>query len=296
MTISRYLDPKTDIAFKKVFGNEKNKDILIHFLNDLDIFGTQRTIKEVTFLSPIQDPEIASKKISIVDVLCKDEDGIQYIVEMQLADDINFTKRAQYYASKAYFGQLDAGKTNTYKQLKEVVFLAITDFVMFEDKKDYISNHIILDKKTHEHDLKDLYFSFIELPKFPKQKGDKLDNIIEKWCYFLKYAPETTKEDMDKIIGSDTVIKQAYDALERFNWTEDELRRYDQDLKREMDNASALETAMIKGELRGEQRGEQKKAIEVAKNLLKMNLSIENIVKVTGLTKEEVEAIKKDAQ
>jgi predicted transposase/invertase (TIGR01784 family) len=292
MAISKYLDPKTDIAFKKVFGNPKNKDILIHFLNDLNIFETKRTIVNVEFLSPIQDPEIESKKQSIVDVLCKDQDGIQYIVEMQLADDMNFAKRAQYYASKAYFGQLDSGKNNTYKNLKEVVFLAITNFVMFKKKKDYISNHIILDKKTKEHDLKDLYFSFIELPKFPKKKGDKLDNIVEKWCYFLKYAPKTTDKDLKRIIGSDKVIKKAYDQLERFSWSEEELRRYDRELKRIMDNASILETHYIKGIEKGKQEGKEERNVEIAKKLLKQDLSSEIISNATGLSKEEIEKLR----
>lgn len=306
MPISKYLDPKTDIAFKRVFGNEKNKNILMHFLNDLNIFGNDRTIVDVTFLSPIQDPEIASKKQSIVDVLCKDQDGVQYIVEMQLADDANFIKRAQYYASKAYFSQLDSGKT--YKNLKEVVFLAITNFVMFKDKKSYISHHVILDKDTNEHDLKDLYFSFIELPKFTKSIGDKLDNMIEKWCYFLKHAPATKNEDLQAIIGRDEVIKQAYDVIERFNWNEEELRKYEQEIKREMDNRSAMETIEIriqeakksqqeaeKAKLEAEQKANKADAqakIEVAKKMLKDKLPVQTIVKYTRLSEKEIMELK----
>lgn len=289
MPISKYLDPKTDIAFKRVFGNEKNKNILMHFLNDLNIFGNDRTIVDVTFLSPIQDPEIASKKQSIVDVLCKDQDGVQYIVEMQLADDANFIKRAQYYASKAYFSQLDSGKT--YSNLKEVVFLAITNFVMFKDKDSYISHHIILDKDTKEHDLKDLYFSFIELPKFTKGIGDKLDNMIEKWCYFLKHAPATKNEDLQAIIGRDEVIKQAYDVIERFNWNEEELRKYDQEVKREMDNRSAMETIEIRMQERidkATKEAEAKEKIEVAKKMLKEKIDIQIISKCTGLSEKEI--------
>ena len=85
MPLSKFLDPKNDVSFKRIFGTEKNKDILIHFINDiLDLKGNNK-IEDVTFLSPIQDPEIASKKQSIVDVLCRDANGVQLIVEMQVA-------------------------------------------------------------------------------------------------------------------------------------------------------------------------------------------------------------------
>ena len=102
MALSKFLDPKNDIAFRKVFGSEKHKDIVIHFINDiLELKGNDQ-IENVEFLSPIQNPEIASKKQSIVDVLCKAKNGIQIIVEMQVAPTKGFEKRAQYYAAKAY--------------------------------------------------------------------------------------------------------------------------------------------------------------------------------------------------
>ena len=83
--ITKYLDPKNDVAFRKIFGSEKNQDILIHFLNDMLVFKEGNPIEHITFLKTSQDPEIAFKKESIVDVLCKDELGHQYIVEMQVA-------------------------------------------------------------------------------------------------------------------------------------------------------------------------------------------------------------------
>ncbi len=82
MALSKFLDPKNDISFKRIFGTEKNKDILIHFLNDILGFTGKSTIRDIEFLSTIQDPDIASKKQSIVDVLCRDENGLQVIVEM----------------------------------------------------------------------------------------------------------------------------------------------------------------------------------------------------------------------
>src|SRR3990167_8117161 len=128
MSLGKFLDPKNDFAFKKIFGTEKNQDILIHFINDMLGFTGQHQIETVQFLKTSQDPEIASKKQSILDVLCSDQQDRQYIVEMQVAKTSGFEKRAQYYAAKAYSRQLNEGEE--YHNLKEIIFVAITDFVM----------------------------------------------------------------------------------------------------------------------------------------------------------------------
>lgn len=101
----------------------KNKDILIHFLNDILTFKGKRPIQEVTFLKTIQDPETAAKKTSIVDILCRDDLGSTYIVEMQVAKVKGFEKRAQYYASKAYCSQANQG--DEYQNLKEIFSLPL---------------------------------------------------------------------------------------------------------------------------------------------------------------------------
>jgi predicted transposase/invertase (TIGR01784 family) len=228
MAISKFLDPKNDVAFKKVFGSEKHKDILIHFINDILELQGNNQIEEVEYLSPMQDPEISSKKQSIVDVLCKDKNGVQIIVEMQVAPTKGFEKRAQYYAAKAYSRQLNSGQKadGVYQNLKEVIFIAIADCIIFPDKAAYKSDHVILDKKNYEHDLQDFSFTFIELPKFKKDKIEELSSIVEKWCYFFKNAAKTSEEDLKRLIGSDLVIEQAYDALSQFNWSEKELVAY----------------------------------------------------------------------
>lgn len=226
--LSKFLDPKNDFAFKKIFGTAKHKDILIHFLNDMIDFKGNAVIKEVSFLKTSQDPDVAFAKQSIVDVLCTDQYGRQYIVEMQVARTQAFVKRAQYYAAKAYANQMNRGED--YHNLKEIIFLAITDFVMFPEKADYKSDHVILDKNSHEQDLKDFYFCFLELPKF-KKKIHELKTIVEKWAYFFKNAPSTTEEDLRKLIGNDLVIGQAYEALNQFSWKPEDLQTYEQELK-----------------------------------------------------------------
>ena len=139
MALSKFLDPKNDVAFKKVFGSEKHKDILIHFINDILELEGNNQIEDVEFLSPIQDAEIASKKQSIVDVLCRDKNGVQIIVEMQVAPTKGFEKRAQYYAAKAYSRQLNKGQEadGLYENLKAVIFIAIADYIVFPNTNKF---------------------------------------------------------------------------------------------------------------------------------------------------------------
>ncbi|WP_265042247.1 Rpn family recombination-promoting nuclease/putative transposase [Wolbachia endosymbiont (group B) of Melanostoma mellinum] len=314
MALSKFLDPKNDISFKRIFGTEKNKDILIHFLNDILGFTGKSTIKDIEFLSTIQDPDIASKKQSIVDVLCRDENGLQVIVEMQVAKTKGFEKRAQYYAAKAYSRQ--ASKGDQYHDLKEIIFIAIADCILFPDKSEYKSKHTIRDENTNEHDLKDFYFIFIELPKFPKTKEDQLSSIVEKWVYFFRYADETSEEELERIIGSDLIIKRAYEELNRFNWSEKEFIAYEQEIKRIRDEqavlAQKLDDATQKGRQEGRQEGiqighekgkaegikigaekgreegEKQAKIAVAKNLLKAGVSTDIISQTTGFSHSEI--------
>ncbi|WP_341808105.1 Rpn family recombination-promoting nuclease/putative transposase [Wolbachia endosymbiont (group E) of Neria commutata] len=301
MAISKFLDVRNDIAFRRIFGTEKNKDILIHFLNDILLNDTLaplelKQIQEVKFLTTIQDPDIAAKKQSIVDVLCRDINGTQYIIEMQVAKTKGFEKRAQYYAAKAYATQADKG--DQYYNLKEIIFIAIADYMVFPGKAGYLSYHSILDMNTYENNLKDFCFVFIELPKFPKTKEDQLSNIVEKWAYFFRYAAETREHDLERIIGSDEIIKRAYTELDRFNWSDVELRTYEQESKRLLDEQAILEQklddATEKGIQIGEERGEKQTKIVVAKNLLKADVSIDVISHTTGLSVDEIAQLQKD--
>ncbi|WP_250296068.1 Rpn family recombination-promoting nuclease/putative transposase [Wolbachia endosymbiont of Oedothorax gibbosus] len=278
MALSKFLDPKLDLTFKRIFGTEKNKNILVHFLNDILGFTEINTIQEVEFLSTIMDPEIASDKQSIVDVLCRDSSGARYVIEMQLTRDKGFEKRAQLYAAKAYSRQAD--KSGKYIDLKKVFFIAISNCNLFPDKLDYISSHTIRDEKTNEHDLKDFQFVFIELPKFPKNKEEQLESIVDRWLFFFKYADETTEEDLRKIAEKAPIIKLAYDELDRFSWNEKDLVAYEErimDLRKE---EAILEYRLDLAK----EEGRKEREIEVAKNLLKAGVSFNIIAQTTGLS------------
>ena len=293
MSITKYLDPKNNVAFLRIFGEAKNSDILIHFIND--ILEPDNPIETIEILNPIQSPDIASKKQSIIDVLCKDSTGNQYIVEMQVYPQQGFEKRAIFYASRTYCRQADKGSSDMgdYANLKDVYFIAITNDKLFKNKQSYISSHRILDKETGTHDLKGLNFVFIELSKFPKTNIDDLDNMIEQWCYFFRYAPESKAEDIQKIIDSnDGIISKAYGELDRHYWTEDELMQYEQSAKHQADNRSVVLAAEAKGEARGKAKGLEEGKAKIARNMLSNGLDIDTIAKYTGLPKSEIEKIK----
>jgi len=305
---------------RRSLAQKKNKDILIHFINDMVTFKENGPIKEVFFLKTNQDPETAAHKSSIVDILCKDQKGNQYIVEMQVAKEKGFEKRAQYYASKAYISQSQVG--GEYCNLKEVIFLAIADFIMFPNKKSFKSDHIILDKESYENDLKDFSFTFLELPKFHKNI-DQLTNIIDKWVYFFKHAEETTEDDLYKIIGSDQIIERAYDELNRFSWNEEELLTYEQAEKyagcyqasmaqkfdegleqgkkegteqgkkegRKQGKKEGREQGKKEGIEQGKKEGREQGKKEVALAMISQGIAVEVVAAITGFTTEEVKKL-----
>jgi predicted transposase/invertase (TIGR01784 family) len=278
--LAKFLNPKNDLAFKRIFGSERNKDILIHFLNDIFSFTTN-PIETVTFLKSNQEPEIAAQRMSIVDVLCTDSAGDHFIVEMQIDKEPGFAKRAQYYAAKTYIEQREKGIK--YQDLKQVTFLAITDFVLFPGKKTYLCHHAMLDRETREHDLKDFSFSFLELPKFKKKKGE-LKTPTEKWAYFFKKAEDTLVEDLPLIVGSDNIIQKAFEELDRYSWSAEELRAYNEvDMKKEA-NKAVLEGTKAEGKAEGK--------IEVAIALLAKGLDINLISETTGLSLQTLNKLK----
>jgi len=304
MVIRKYLNPKNDVAFKRIFGTEKNKDILISMLNAVVGNQLHTPIHEITFLSPFQEPEAWAQKQSVVDVLCKDQDDCQYIIEMQVANAKGFEERAQYYASKAFINQCKEG--GEYENLKEVIFLAFCDFSIFPKKADYKSEHVILDKKTQERDLDKFSFTFVDLIKFDEQRAKSVDQLTleEKFYYFLKHAEDIDPQVLSTLIGQDKIIKKAFHELERFGWSEEEMRMYDAEVKRLWDNQAMLNFAIEKGEKRGLRKGrkegikkgrtegikegKQAREKEIARQMLAKGLDINLISEVTGLTPSEI--------
>ena len=307
MAFSRFLDPKNDFLFKRLFGSEKNKDLLISFINSILSLKGDESVQDVTYLKTNQDPEIRYKKQSAVDVLCTDQRGTQFIIEMQVAKFTGFEERAQYYAAKAYINQMNSG--GEYEHLKEVIFIALTDYVMFPHKAAWKSDHVTLDKKTKEQDLKAFSFTFIELPKFTKTI-EELETLEDKWVYFFKHANQTMDSQIDAYIGDDVVLRKAFDESTKYSMTEAEWNTYEQELKHERDaraietynlreakaegKAEGIEEGMEKGMEKGKAEGEKAKAMEVARGILAKKLDIKLIAELTGLTEKNIQTLSGD--
>ena len=298
---TRYLDPKNNLAFKKVFGAEKHKSIPIDFLNAVFHLEGDDKIIDLDFLNLRQTPEIDARKESIVDVLVKDQRGTKYVVEMQVAKVEGIEKSAQYYAAKTYCAHFKIGEE--YQNLKKVVFLAITDYIVFPKKEGYKSDHVILDHKSYEHDLKDFSFTFVELPKFNKKLKD-LQTIEDQWYYFLKYADESN--NIAEILAHNPEIQQAYEILDRYHWTESELQYYEKLIMNAADakgvitaaknegrregHQEGLQEGIQKGRQEGLQEGVERGRFEMARKMIERGLPLDEIVQITGLPEDDIKS------
>jgi predicted transposase/invertase (TIGR01784 family) len=161
-----------------------------------------------------------------------------------------------------------------------------------------LSHHQILDIETHERNLKDFSFSFLELAKFKKSKKE-LITITEKWAYFFKNAEKTDEKDLDAIIGDDLIIKRAYEELNKYSWTKEELRLYDSiDMKQAADkaiNEKAFEDGIEKGKAEGKEEGKIEGAIaekhNIARAMKKKGISVDIIAETTGLPQKEIKSL-----
>lgn len=270
----QFVDVTTAIAFKKVFGSEQHKGILIGFLNAiLDLQGDKK-IKEVTLKNPWQAPDIAILKETILDIKAIDNRGVSFIVEMQVEKKYAFQKRAQYYTAKAYTSQIDKGEE--YPKLGQVIFIGILDFSCF-DGDGYLTRHLILNQTTQKQELKDLEFNFLELPKFNKTE-EELDGIIEKWVYFIKNASNLTM--IPKSAESISELNNAYTQASVFSWSKDELEIYEYWRMEETSDRYKLQEEFEKGIEKGK--------VEVARNLLAAGVEVTVIIQATGLSREEI--------
>ena len=288
-----FINPKTDFAFKKIFGSEENKDILIGFLNAL-LYQGRAIIKDLEILNPYQAPKIKGVKDTYLDVKAQLENGKTVIVEMQVLNVEGFEKRILYNAAKAYSIQLNRGEE--YDLLNPVIALTITNFKMFEFEK-MISAFVMKEKElSTDYGDNDLELVFVELPKF-KKKLEELETITDNWLYFIKMAKklDTVPPNMEKIIE----INRAFQVAKEANLTPEELEELQQ---REMfiqdqfnavklARRLALEEGRSEGLEEGVEKGKKEKEIEIAQQLLSV-LDDETISRTTGLSLEEVKKLR----
>lgn len=295
----QFVDPKTDIAFKKIFSNDAHKEILQEFLNEILIL--ESPIASLEILNPYQVPKLYDLKVTSLDIKAKDQLDREFLIEMQVAREDWFLQRAMYYSAKSYSQQLKIG--GNYQALNPVIFLGILNFKAFEHER-YFTRHIILDAQSHTHELKELEFNFIELTKFNKTENE-LVTTAEKWLYFLKQAG---KLDHIPSNTSSPILQTAYQIAEQHQWSRDELEVYESQIMNEHRQRNieqtvrkealkqgieeglkqGIEKGIEKGREEGREEGEKLKAFEIARGMLAEGLKITMIEKLTGLTAVEI--------
>ena len=281
----RFLNPKTDFAFKKIFGSETSRDILLSFLNAVLGLEHPYLIREVDILDPYLAPKIIGMKDTYLDVRVKDEKGRSYIIEMQVLNVAGFEKRVLYNACKAYVNQIQKGEE--YTELCEVIAITITDFVMFAELEGVQNRFRMRAEENPEIYHSDLELIFIELPKFTKVE-EALSSTYDKWLYFLKHARDLTA--IPAKLSDELAIVQAFGIANKAGLTDAELE--DQE-RREIfiqDQRGALQLAEQRGEQRGEERGEERGRLEgrleVARNLLARGMGREEVALIAGVDLE----------
>lgn len=281
----RYINPFTDYGFKKLFGEEPNKDLLLDFLNVL-LKEEQGEITDLTYLKSehLGTSEIDRK--AIFDLYCENERGEKFIVELQKTKQNFFKDRTVYYSTFPIREQAKRADWNY--ELKAVYTIAILDFVFDEDKSDLAKFRYdvkLTDTETKEVFYDKLTFIYLEMPKFNKTV-DELETRFDKWLYVLRNlnrldrVPEKLRE---------RIFEKLFDAAEIAKFTPEQIRSYEDSLKFYRDLKNSLDTAKEEGRLEGRLEGIE----EVAENLLKKGIPTGIIAETTGLTDQQIERLKK---
>ncbi|NME72921.1 Rpn family recombination-promoting nuclease/putative transposase [Flammeovirga aprica] len=296
MANSRYINPFTDFGFKKLFGEEQNKDILIDFLNT--VLPEEDKIEDLTYKSTEKLARHETDRKAIFDLYCENEQGEKFIVELQRAPQTHFKDRTLYYSTfpiqeQAVKGKRD-GETWAY-ELKAVYVISLMDF-KFSPKERF---HHTVQMKDDDNDVfhQKIKFVYLELPKFKKAEVDLHDHF-EKWVYLLNHLDSFSEQPK---IYQEYIFQKVFNITEYTALPKSEQSLYDEDLKIFIDYINTLDTALVKGKkigreeglVEGRKEGEYNKAIETAKNLFKMNLTEEQIANVTGLSIDEVRELKR---
>ena len=288
---AKYINPFTDYGFKKLFGEEASKKLLISFLNDL--LPIKDKIINLAFKKNEQQGDILISRKAVYDIFCEDEKNNQFIVEMQNSKQLYFKDRAIYYSTFPIRDQSQKGDWDFKLQAVYCVGLLGFEFEKENAGKEYINN-VQLKSQNNKIFYDKLTFIFIELPKYNKQENE-LETHFDKWLYFLKNL-----ESFDKIpdILKEDIFEEAFKVAELANFTSEEISAYEESLKIYRDNINVIETAKEEGREQGIEQGieqERKKTekdkIEKIKNALEKGYTLDIITEILGVSIDEVENV-----
>ena len=283
----KYLDPKTDLTFKKIFY--KHPDLLISLLNALLPLSDDEQIESIEYLPTELVPELYLHKNSIVDVLCKDINGRKFCVEMQMEWSRSFMQRVLFNASKLYVSQ--AMKKDQYSELQPVYSLNLVNDVIERDMPGTcIHNYNIVHDRDSKKVIKGLHFTFIELPKFtPHTIPEKKMAVL--WLRFLTEITTNTEHVADDLKESPEINK-ALEELETTGFTDAEIRAYEKMLDNIRVERTIQQDSFEQGVEKGMEKGKYNEKLAIAQKLFSMGLTIEQVMQATGLTQEQINNMK----
>jgi len=271
-----YINPLTDFGFKRIFGQEKNKELLIDFLNE--IIGEEQRIADIDYQPTFQIGGAEDERKAVFDICCKNEKDENFIVEMQKAKQAYFVDRSLFYATFPIQNQAPQGSWNF--ELKAVYTVAILDFILFDDTANCIEKIYLTRENTKTKYSDKLNFVFVELPKFKKPLEELVTNF-DNWLFCLKNLSSLNARPME-VQGR--IFEILFRTAEIKKLTKTEMETYSKsvleydDIRDAMNHAS--ETAYEKGIEQG--------ILKVARKLLELKLPVLDIAKATGLTPEQI--------
>ncbi|MGD1702823.1 Rpn family recombination-promoting nuclease/putative transposase [Dapis sp. BLCC M229] len=292
----RFISPKIDYVFKKVFGSEESQDILISFLNAI-IYDGEKIIQSLTIINPYNTGKVLTLKDTYLDVKAVLADGKIVVIEMQVSSMTGFGKRVVYNMVKGYANQLKV--SDDYIRLKPVIAVTITDFILFEKRKKIINKFVFKEETENFKCLdEELRLVFVELPKFNK-KLSELESLADKWIYFLKEA--SSFDEIPPSLGEVSEIELALNLANQAGMTPEELEIAQNRAMALQDERGkitfAKEEGREEGRQEGKEEGRQDEAIALIMRLLKKRfgeIDTETISKIENLTIEELENLGED--
>jgi predicted transposase/invertase (TIGR01784 family) len=296
------ISPRVDICFKKLFGVEENKDLLVSLINS--IVGKDDQVSDVTLLNPYNPKNFRQDKLSILDIKAKGIDGKRFNIEIQISDEADYDKRALYYWAKLYTEQLKVAQD--YSALSKAIGIHILNFTSIPKAKDYHNIFHITEKENGFTYFKDLELHTIELNKFTSDSREELKDIVAKtrnaldmWVAFLTRHDLLRVDSLPKELDDEN-LKKALHVLDVLNFSEEERELYEDHLKWLRVEANTLkktvekakEEGIAEGISIGEARGIEKGIEKTALNMLKQELDDKFISSVTGLNLETILKLK----
>ena len=271
--MAKYINPFTDVGFKRIFGQELSKPLLLDFLNSL--FEGEKRITNLTFLDKEQPALFSEDRSLIYDIYCETDEGEKIIVEMQNNSQPYFKNRSIYYVSEAISRQGERGSAWKY-DIDSVYLVAFLNFSPLDFKKQFRTDVVLAEKGTVEQFSDKLRMIFLQLPLFDKE-ADECENQVERWIYLLK-----NMETLNRLpwAAQSAVFRKLESIADVGAMTRDERLKYDEALKKYRDTISVFEGVRMEGRAEG--------ILSTAKNLKAMGLSDADIKKATGLTDEDL--------